>query len=180
MLRWKEPASFKRALARQHGATPNPWYPLPFLLGIVAVCLVGAAFHNKPAMGSWPLTVALATGAGFLVAYGVPFLASRDPNLVVISERGVGRRVMRGVGFLMECWPWERVAYCSLESTTLEGRSYSVLVVHSESEDLALFALGPNVDVQTLEAAIAVNGRRLRVGERHLADPGAAADRGRM
>ncbi len=98
MLRWKEPASFKRALGRQQGLKPNRWSQLLLALGIVAVCLAGTALHNKPMMGSWPLNVLLAAGAGVFIAYRVPFLAARDPNLVVISERGVGRRVMQGGG----------------------------------------------------------------------------------
>src|SRR5262245_13438894 len=120
MVRWKEPASFKRALTRQVFVPPNRWYPLLLMLGIVAVCLGGAALHNKPAMGSWSLTVILAVSAGFLVAYGVPFLASRDPNLVAITERGVGRRVLQGAEVSLKCWPWDRVAYCSLEPMELE------------------------------------------------------------
>ena len=179
MLRWKEPASFKRVLARQHGTKSNPWYPLLFMFGFVVVCLGGMAFHNKPAMGSWPLSVVLVTVSGFLIAFGVPFLASLGPNLVVISERGVGRRVMQGGSFLLECWPWERVAYCSLESMILEGRFYSVLVVHSQEAEFALFALSPKVDVQAVGSAIAANGRELRIGECDPAKPGAAADRPR-
>ncbi len=171
MLRWKEPASFKRAVARQHGMRPNRWYPILFALGIAVVFLGGTAYHNKPAMGSWPLTVALATGVGGLVAYGVPFLASRDPNLVVISERGVGRRVMGGGSVSLECWPWECIAYCSLESMTLEGRSYSVLVVHSEKEEVALFALDSGTDVKDVVGAIAVYGREVRVGEHDPTEP---------
>jgi hypothetical protein len=120
MLRWKEPASFKRALGRQNGAKPSPWYSLLFMLGIVAVCLGGTAYHNKPWMGSWSLTVALSTAAGFAVGYGV---------------------------------------------------------VHSHDEQAVVFALGPKVEVQDLQAAIAANGRELRVCEGHRAEQSATADR---
>ncbi len=163
-LRWKEPVAYKRAVARQHGlpGSFNVWRPLPFMLGIMAVGLAGAAFHNKPAFGSWPLTVALLAGVGFLVAYGLPILAALDANLIVISHRGVGRRVMYGAGVRLECWPWEEVASCSLESVTLDGRPYQVLRVHSSEGSSATFGLAPNVDVARLQAALAANGQQLR------------------
>jgi hypothetical protein len=133
-----------------------------FALGIFVIFLGAAAFHNQPVHGSWPLTVTLAGAVGFLIAYGVPFLASRDADLVAISERGVGRRVMEGGHISLKAWAWEQVAYCSLKSMTLEGVTYSVLVLHSENGELALFALRPKVEIEAIEAAIRENGKELR------------------
>lgn len=161
MLRWKEPASFKRALAREQGVQPNPWYPFLFMIGIMAVCLGGVAYHNNPWLGSWLLTVVLAAVAGFLIAYGVPFFASLDPNLIVITERGVGRRVLQGGSVRLECWPWEEIESCQLDSITLEGNTYSVLAVHSYEGELALFALGPKVEIKDLKNALETQGKQL-------------------
>ena len=179
-VRWKEPASFKRALARQESGRPNHWYPLLLAVGITVVGLGATVYHNNPVGESWPLTVAATAGVGMLLAYGVPFLASRDPNLVVISERGVGWRVMHGGVISLECWTWERIAYCSMASMTLEGQAYPVLVLHSGDEEQAFFALSPDVEAGAITAAIRDNGGEFRLeGQRH-AEPGDAADGGDM
>ncbi len=165
MLRWKEPAAFKRAIARQDGEKPNRWYQLLFTLGIVAVGLGGAAFHNQPAFDSWPITFALAAGCGSMIAFGVPFIAARDPNLIVITERGIGRRMLRGTGVVLEAWPWEQIAFCSLESMSLESRSYDVLVVTLHDGAPVVLALSSKVGVSDLAAAISAHGGELRNGD---------------
>ena len=175
-LRWKEPSSFKRALDRQSPGGRNHWYPLLLATGITAVGLGGTVYHNNPVGDSWPLTVAATAGVGVLLAYGVPFLASRDPNLVVISERGVGWRVLHGGVVALECWTWDRIAYCSMASMTLEGRAYPILVLHSPDEEQAFFALGPDVTVGAIAAAIHDYGGELRLDGQEPAEPDAATD----
>lgn len=158
MVRWKEPASFKRALARQAPSPRRSWYPPLLALGVTAVGMGGTLYHDNPVGGNWPLTVAATAGVGVLLAYVVPFLASRDPNLVAITERGVGWRVLHGGVVSLECWPWDQIDSCVLTSMTLEGKSYPVLVLHAVNDEQTFFALSPAVAADAIAAAIRGHG----------------------
>ncbi len=46
---------------------------------------------------------------------------------------------------------------------TLEGHSYTVLVVQSQHQETVLFALNSKTNIQAVRAAVAAYGRALRV-----------------
>ena len=166
-VRWKEPAAFKRALARRSGARVSPWPQALFALGVGAAGLAACVTHDNPVNGSWPLTVAATAGVGVLIAFGLPLLASLDPNLVAVTGRGVGWRVHKGGAVSVECWAWDGIARCELADVELEGRAWRVFVIRSPDGAEAYFALGPRVSEAALAEAVRANGRELS---------GAAAD----
>jgi hypothetical protein len=156
-FRWKEPLIFKQTAIREHKHRDRWFRPL-FLLTIVALGLGGAAFHRKPIAGDWTLTAAVVLGVGWSIAYGVPMIAMRDPNIVFIGEHGIGRQINMAGGVQHELWPWEGIAHCRLETVERDGRAYRVLAVYSLNDERAEFPLNDRVDSSELEEAILANG----------------------
>jgi hypothetical protein len=159
-MRWKEPTAFRRSQFRPTDQSYR-WYRPLFLLAICVLGFGGVAFHRNPVGGSWPLTAAVIIGTGFLIAYGLPFIAMIDPNVVFIGERGIGRQSNMGSGVRLECWEWQDIARCDLGTREIEGRSFRILLIHLADAEPIELALGERVNVTELESVLAVRGCEL-------------------
>jgi len=160
-MRWKEPTAFRRSLSCLSNQ-PCRWYRPLCLLGICVLGFGGVAFHQNPVGGSWPLTAVVIIGTGFLIAYGLPFIAMINPNVVFIGERGIGRQSNMGSGVRLECWDWHVILRCDLGTREIEGDSFRILSIHLSDADPIEFAMGDRVDVTKLESILAARGCELR------------------
>ena len=128
------------------------------MLGICVLGFGGVAFHQNPVGGSWPLTAAVIIGTGFLLAYGLPFIAMMNPNIVFVGERGIGRQSNMASVVRLECWPWQDIARCALGTREIEGRMFRILSIHLSDAEQIEFALDDRVDVTELESVLAARG----------------------
>ena len=159
-LRWKEPRIFRQTALRENKRRARWFQPFATVF-VAAIGIAGMAFHQKPIAGNWTVSVLAALGIGWLIVYGVPWIAALDPNIVFIGQRGIGRQLNRGGGVQHELWPWEKIAACRLESIPFEGRDYRVLAVYSFEDERAEFPLNDQMDSRELEQAILNNGGNL-------------------
>ncbi len=171
-LRWYEPAAFGRAWQERLHGPPDRRKQLRLLLTVAGVVLgvflvsylIGYFVHGKtePIIPLWGW-VAFALGAGFILAYVIPFLTSLGSAEVRILERGIGRKSIAGVAVQIETWLWEQIDSCSVEEMELSGRRFRVLVLHAPDGGIYPIGLDETVTVEALEGALRAHGKELVV-----------------
>ncbi len=163
-VKWQEPAAFRKAYIREHSPPRSPWGQLLFALGIGAVGIVPLLQGREPMVANWPTTFGVLLLVGVMIAYGIPWLSSRNSTLVGLGEHGLGWNEMQGAGVRMVRWPWEYIEACSLERQTVGGTEWPVLVIESCEGEAMVFALDPKVAPEAIAEVVQAHGKPVHWG----------------
>lgn len=159
---WEEPSAFRRAMDTKQYGKPPLWPRAVGMLVVMGLMVAGPAMRGRPVGGSWLLTLGLGAGLAAMVAFGIPFITSRGPKLIIFSDKGVNRNGWQGTRMRIEFWPWDRISHFTLETRNLAGRSYQVISLHSAAGGSEPFALNGKVSLQQIETLIMAHGKELR------------------
>ena len=160
VVRWREPAAFKRATRGSRHYSPIGTV-IPIL--IAATILIARAVVSAPNAPGWPLMIVIAVGCGFALGVGMPALTSVFPSEVIVSPKGINRNGVSGVFFTIEFWPWTDINECGLESLVADGQSFETLVLYRAAGE-AIGAIGFNSrpPLNELDAFLSQRGTRLQ------------------
>ena len=171
-LRWYEPADFLRAWRERLYGPPDRRRQFLFFLAVAGVVLVvlltshlAAYFAQgrvEPVIPYWGWFL-LAAGLGGLLGYVVPYLTSLGSGEVRVTERGIARKTLVGVGTQVETWLWEQIAHCAVEDMDLAGRRFRVLVLYAPDGGAYPLGLDARVPVESIRAALRPYGKDLVV-----------------
>lgn len=144
-LQWNEPASYRRAVARQR-ERQIPWESIKGAAFLFFVCIAarGSAEMGRPNpnLVGWGTTLVLAATVALLVAFGLPRLLLLLPNsIVILSDKGINNNII-GHGASLRFWPWSEISSCEISTVTLAGRQYRTLTAHdTNGREIASFGL---------------------------------------
>lgn len=165
-LKWREPGAFAQAFERRVYGPPPWWRALLWMLGVACVFPlafgVGVWLHGKQQF-TWPQVVGAGLVFGWLFAYALPWLAQRSPREVWITPRGIGRNTLQAGAIRQECWTWNQIQSCTLESHELAGRRWPTLRIQAHDGAGYRLALAEHLPPETVAEHIGSLGYAAKV-----------------
>lgn len=149
-VKWDEPASYLRAVARANGTAPTLRRQVMYGLAaavVVAVVIPGfeSLFYllHKKDLGVPTYVYFLAPAiAGLFVGY-LPSLVLASSAKVNLDENGLHRTRPMGPEVLVQAWPWESIDALAVEDVEVAGGVHRVLVVRlAGAQEETLIGLG--------------------------------------
>lgn len=164
-LRWHEPASYRRAVARRHGRAAL-WESCKFALVVfslmVGIRALDGLGRANPNLIGWTGMLVLAASTALLVAFGLPAFLRLLPNsIVILSEKGINNNII-GLGASIRFWPWGEISSCGVSTVTLDGKQYRTLVAYgADGRELASFGLSDSLTLEEIQQLLKRYGKRL-------------------
>ena len=177
-LRWKEPASFRRAMEQADSTSYQKriyWALAVFVLS--SVPLVFVVFRKREPIGyclasagarSWPLADiafgAIILGVSTICILLVPYFNAIEPAKVLISSEGIRRdlEIIKSFRILsfVDVWLWDDIDSCAIELSALSGKELRILTF-SHLDKKYVIALGKDIKCHQLESVFAANNKAL-------------------
>lgn len=160
VIRWTEPAAYKRERMRKAAAGRGPDYvPWLIALGISAVLIGASAARREPFIaGSWPLTVLFALAIPFGLLLFLRWITGAAGDTVIVSAKGINRNGFEGTTVVTRFLSWDQIETCSLHTVEVEGRPMRLLFAETGPERGFGFALSPKLDPEAVIRVVEANG----------------------
>jgi hypothetical protein len=164
-IRWNEPASFKRPepTRAQFFSTENH-IRFGIIFGVMILLRLIMPVENPyPWFGYLLIALMVGVVMGYLLPFGLLFC----PSFVGITATGIGRNSFNITLLVipaieMTTWEWANIPCGSLESATVNGKTFRVLVLGDPSAgQVEKIALSPKVPEADIAARFAEKGKKL-------------------